>query len=68
MAIIRRLCSTLKTREMNSALNGLYIAVLHHEDIRCRSSREVSKLELYSDLYNWEGLEFPVAVRPYRQV
>ena len=43
------------------------LAALHHEDIKCNPER-ITKLEPYSDLYNWEGLEFPVTVKPDRQV
>ena len=48
-------------RRMKSALNGLYFAALHHEDIQ-KDPQRISKLEPYSDLYNWKGLEFPVVV------
>ena len=34
-------------------------AALHHEDIQ-KDIQRISKLEPYSDLYNWKGLEFPV--------
>ena len=40
-------------------------AALHHEDISSHPER-ISKLESYSDLYNWEGLEFPVTKKPDR--
>ena len=37
------------------------IAALHHEEIDFHPER-ISKLKPYSDLYNWKGLKFPVAV------
>ena len=37
------------------------IAALHSKEIDCRPE-QVSKLEPYSDHYNWKGLDFPVAV------
>ena len=33
------------------------IAALHHEEISSHPER-ISKLEPYSDLYNWKGLDF----------
>ena len=37
------------------------ITALHHEEIDFHPER-ISKLKPYSDLYNWKGLKFPVAV------
>ena len=37
------------------------IASLHHEEINSHPER-TSKLEPYSNLYNWKGLKFPVPV------
>ena len=36
-------------------------AALHHKDIKCNPER-ISKLRPYADQYNWDGLEFPVAI------
>ena len=37
------------------------LAALHHEDIQ-KDPQRISKLEPYSDLYNWKGLDFPMVV------
>ena len=38
------------------------IAALHYEEISSHPER-ISKLEPYSDLYNWKGQDFPMTVR-----
>ena len=37
------------------------IASLHHEKIDSHPER-ITKLQRYEDQYNWQGLEFPVAI------
>ena len=37
------------------------IASLHHEEIENNVQR-ISKLKKFEDRYNWEGLEYPVAI------
>ena len=38
------------------------IAALHHEDINNHPER-ISKLQVFAEQYNWEGLEFPMDYR-----
>ena len=38
------------------------ITALHHEEIS-NNQEHVSKLKLFGDQYNWQGLEFPMALQ-----
>jgi len=37
------------------------IAALHHEEIK-KDPQRITKLRSFAELYNWEGLEFPMAI------
>ena len=47
-----------RNEEDEECFKWAVIAALHHEDIQ-KDLQRISKLEPYSDLYNWEGLELP---------
>ena len=50
-----------KNEDDEECFKWAVIAALHHEEISSHSER-ISKLEPYSDLYNWKGLDFPMTV------
>ena len=58
-----------RNEEDEECFKWAVLAALHHEEISKKTSERISKLEPYSDLYNWKGLEFPVTKnQPDRQV
>ena len=50
-----------KNEDDEECFKWAVITALHHEEISSHPER-ISKLEPYSDLYNWKGLEFPMTV------
>ena len=50
-----------RNEEDEECFKWAVIAALHHEDIQ-KDSKRISKLKSYSNLYNWEGMDFPVTV------
>ena len=52
----------MKNTDKECLKYGVLLQLLHHEEIGKDHSERISKLKPFAERYNWNGLEFPVAI------
>ena len=59
-------CINPKNENDDECFKWAIIAAIHHKEIR-KDSQRTSKLEPYSDRYNWTGIKFPTPINQCRK-